>query len=140
MSVARLRAPLVYLALVGLPVAGLIGVLRAGTGLEAPPAIAGEWVLEAGAASTCAGTERIAIEQSGRFLQVRSATEGSEATEAHLDGARLAATLRPAEGPCAGAAVALEGSFADGVLEGQLSTDACPPCASTPLRARRAVE
>lgn len=134
MSVAPLRALLLYVGLVGLPLVGLFGVLRAGVGLEAPPAIAGEWVLEPGAAATCAGTDRIAIEQSGRFLLVRGA---APATEARLDGGRLAATLRAPEGPCAGVLLALEGAFSDGVLEGRLSNAACPPCASTPLRARR---
>src|SRR5688500_7765836 len=41
-----MRSLIAYLALVGLPLVGLIGVLRAGDGLEAPRSVGGVWELD----------------------------------------------------------------------------------------------
>jgi hypothetical protein len=134
MSSSPLRTMVLYVGLVGVPLAGLVGVLRAGVGLAAPPAIGGAWVVEVGA---CPGLERLEIDQSGRFLRARA---GGAASDAQLDGARITATLRPAEGPCAGQTIALHGRFTEDVLTGTLRSEACtcaPSAGPRSFRARR---
>ncbi|HEX6746594.1 MAG TPA: hypothetical protein VF092_04805 [Longimicrobium sp.] len=59
---------LAYAALVGLPLAGLAAVLRAGSGLQAPPSISGEWRIELPTAS--AEPPRFTISQSGTHVQL----------------------------------------------------------------------
>jgi hypothetical protein len=61
---------LAYPTLVALPLAGLVGVLHAGSALKAPPAISGEWRVESPRAQT------LTLSQSG--IHVSLAFAGSE--------------------------------------------------------------
>jgi hypothetical protein len=80
----RARHISLYALFVGLPVAGLVGVLWAGRGLVAPPSVAGRWAFDPGAgvpagASCAPAAEReppsLEVAQSGPHLrmQLRSA-------------------------------------------------------------------
>ncbi|HEX9950914.1 MAG TPA: hypothetical protein VGB53_04040 [Rubricoccaceae bacterium] len=83
-----MKSILLYIVLVGLPVAAVLAVLRLGDAVEAPPAVGGEWRVEG--AATCAVPDRtFRIEQSGRYVHVLIA--GRAKMTAHLAGATLAA-------------------------------------------------
>ena len=51
-----MKSILLYIVLVGLPVAAVLAVLRMGDTVEAPPAVGGEWRVEG--AATCAVPDR----------------------------------------------------------------------------------
>jgi len=63
-----MKSLLIYLALVGLPLAGLAGILRAGSRLHAPPAVGGAWRVEAPASPADSLLE---VSQSGEHAVVR---------------------------------------------------------------------
>lgn len=63
-----MKAASIYVALVGLPIVLLVGLLRAGRALEAPPAVGGKW---AGGGAT------VRIQQSGRYAEVQLVRPGA---------------------------------------------------------------
>lgn len=73
-----------YLLVVGLPLAGLVAVLRAGDHLGAPRSVGGRWKLDA----DVAGARALAIVQSGPRLEV---TLGAAAGSGTLEGDALRA-------------------------------------------------
>lgn len=60
----------VYVALVGLPLAGLVAILRGGAGLQAPPPIAGEWRIQGGPLAIDADSRVLTVSQSGEHVDV----------------------------------------------------------------------
>jgi hypothetical protein len=62
-----MKSLLLYLLLVGLPVAGVLGILHAGRGLQAPPAIGGAWRTDASGQGPAA---EIVLAQSGEHVEV----------------------------------------------------------------------
>lgn len=65
------RPLFIYVVLVGLPLAGLVTVLRMGAALHAPPPVDGTWrplAQGAGAGGTDLG--RLEVHQSGRYLSL----------------------------------------------------------------------
>jgi hypothetical protein len=68
-----MKSLLIYLLLVGGPLAGLFGILHAGSRLEAPPSIGGAWRMEAPpfAAGPEEGETTIEISQSGEHVELR---------------------------------------------------------------------
>ncbi|HYW07166.1 MAG TPA: hypothetical protein VE913_09435 [Longimicrobium sp.] len=52
-----------YVLMVALPAAGVLGILRAGSGLKAPHAVGGEWRIDSAATT-------IVVEQSGEHLSI----------------------------------------------------------------------
>lgn len=68
---------MLYLSMVGIPVLGLLGVLRIGESLNVPPSIGGIWTIEEASATrlrqSCLplASAEIAISQSGQYVQVR---------------------------------------------------------------------
>jgi hypothetical protein len=74
-----MKSLLLYLAMVGLPLAGLFGILRAGSRLDAPPSVGGSWRIDAPAS---ASSRTIDISQSGEHVVVE------------VDGARLRGEVR----------------------------------------------
>jgi hypothetical protein len=72
-----MKSLLLYLAIVGIPLAGLFGILHAGNRLEAPPSIGGSWRLDAPSPPG-----EIVISQSGVHLVVE------------MDGARMLGEVR----------------------------------------------
>jgi hypothetical protein len=92
----------VYLCLVGVPLAGLAMILRAGDGLTAPPPIAGAWRVEGQAALAAAESARtFAISQSGQHVEVAF---GGHSMRGRFSGDSLVAegdaSARGAPGPC----------------------------------------
>ncbi len=80
MNAPATRSLLTYVFLVGLPLAGLVGVLHAGRGLQAPPPVDGTWRTVAaasgpGAALTplvppSANPAQLEVQQSGTYLSL----------------------------------------------------------------------
>jgi hypothetical protein len=132
------KSVLTYLAMVGIPVAGLLGILDYGAELTAPPAITGGWQVE-GSLTSCllAQPSELAFQQSGRFLQV---SLGAASGDARLDGDELRAHVVEPNGPCT--SVELEGSF-DATSErfvGQATGSGCDACRGIDFVALRAEE
>ncbi|HEU4559647.1 MAG TPA: hypothetical protein VFS20_17475, partial [Longimicrobium sp.] len=71
MARSVLKSLAIYLLLVGVPVAGLAAILRAGVRLHAPPAIAGEWRVEGGGPGSA---RTLVISQSGQHVEVAVAS------------------------------------------------------------------
>lgn len=126
------KLPLLYLLLVGLPLAGLFAVLRIGAGIEAPPAVGGPWkTVEGGRCSVPDSLFR--IDQSGRFVHV--VLPGRPDIPAQLSGPALAADggARADVSPgCASGAVRIR-LRADGRVARRLvGTAGVPGCAACP--------
>jgi hypothetical protein len=68
-----MKSLLIYLVLVGGPLAGLFGILRAGSRLQAPPSVGGAWRMEAPpfAAGPDDAYTVAEISQSGVHVEVR---------------------------------------------------------------------
>ena len=87
-----------YLLFVGIPLAGLLGVLRVGQGLQAPAAVHGAWAVQPMAASgrACAryllsgGDSTLALTQSGRQLSGGLGPARDVALRGALSGTELA--------------------------------------------------
>jgi hypothetical protein len=133
-----------YLALVGAPALGLLGVLRLGRDLTAPMAVHGTYPLAAtgGSAGPClrqlVSDSTLAIAQSGERIEVRLAR--GAVLHGVLDGTRITArgTL-PAGGECpADEPVRFEAATIragrEVRLEAQLRAE-CAACGSLALRA-----
>jgi hypothetical protein len=71
-----IRSVLLYLLLVGFPVAGMSAVLRAGRDLKPPASFGGSWRVEAWPDSVCPlsqpDTLQLVIEQSGPGLSIKT--------------------------------------------------------------------
>ena len=86
-----------YLLFVGVPLAGLLGVLQLGRGVEAPRAVHGRWAVEPMAASgrVCThyllseGDSALTISQSGQQLTAALGPQGEVALRGTLSGDRL---------------------------------------------------
>jgi|SRR5579863_6581136 len=94
-----------YVLLVGLPLLGLAGVLKAGYALTAPISVDGLWTLETDTAELCGHTLQhsvLTVSQSGKNLVVyfNHDPNGTDRGTATLAGASLQAMLPlPALGP-----------------------------------------
>lgn len=76
-----MKLVLLYLALVGTPLLGLLGILRIGETLDVPVSIGGTWTVEPATAQaiqrSCVSLElpdrdpEMTVSQSGRYVQVR---------------------------------------------------------------------
>jgi hypothetical protein len=131
-----IKSIITYLLMIGIPLLGLLWILDWGEGrLEAPPAIAGSWQIE-GSLAECfaAPPSELAVQQSGRFLQVAL---GSASGDAKLDGHELRASVSDPEGPCG--KVEVEGSFdlAAQRFAGRATGD-CDACRDVYFAAQRA--
>ncbi len=122
----HMKAVLLYIALVALPLLGILGILQLGDGLNAPPDLAGRWTLRAVSAPELeqgctllpleADSLSMHISQSGQYLRLRF--EGAEET-------------------------VLRGTWRDGVLvveheitAGASAEGACDEATTATLRAR----
>jgi hypothetical protein len=151
----RPRLVFTYLSFVGVPLLGLVGILRAGRGLSAPVAISGDWSLQADAAplaSDFCGAEWIqlaqpalSISQSGTEIAVTlNSIDGHPITltgTIHED--RLHAAGAPA-GNCAGPHAlfldgAVTGAAPQRMITGALGVANCSGCATVEFRATRMI-
>jgi hypothetical protein len=146
-----------YILLVGLPVAGLVGVLKSGRKLTAPISVDGVWQLQADpvqlAALPCgkslAHTQEtaLAISQSGRNFTLSLTNDPKSTASGVVEGSTLRATVAPsaAWSEEAGCGPGRELSLVATVnpkadprsLLGMLSVNNCPACASVEFRAVR---
>jgi hypothetical protein len=135
---------------VGLPLLGLVGILRSGRGLTAPLSVDGAWKIESGAsrlpASPCGNffssvsNAPLSISQSGKSLVV-TLSGGTKTTTGTLDGktvrAQFAGTVRSGADK-SGAAACGDGSLIlaatldplaePRTLSGTLSIEGCGSC------------
>ncbi|MFZ0769856.1 MAG: hypothetical protein WCA49_18525 [Candidatus Sulfotelmatobacter sp.] len=145
-----------YVFLVGLPVVGLVGVLKSGRTLAAPISVDGVWQLQADPAQVAAlpcgrslpytSDTALAISQSGRNFTLSLTNDPKTTASGVLDGTTLKASLVPAarsDEPGCGKSreislVATVDPKADPrSLAGRLSINNCPACASVEFRAVR---
>jgi len=87
-----------YTLLVGLPLLGLIGVLKIGRSLKAPISVDGVWTFQINSASLCMGSQSefepvMLISQSGPYLQLRSQGAPTLSGSGVIDGKKLRAIL-----------------------------------------------
>jgi hypothetical protein len=133
---------------VGLPLLGLVGILRSGRSLTAPFSVDGAWKIESGAgrlpASPCGNflssvsNAPLSISQSGKSLVV-TLSGGTKATTGTLEGKTIKAQFTGADK--SGAAACGDGSLTlaatldplaePRTLSGTLSVEGCGSC--TPL-------
>jgi hypothetical protein len=135
------RAVLLYLFLVGLPVLGLLGMLHVGQRLEAPPVLSGTWRIEQGGTCGLQVGETFEVEQSGQFLVL--GLPGRPPFEGRIRGGVLRAQggARSSATPgCAGDAVDLR-LRGDGPrparLQGIGGVTACAECPPRPIEVLR---
>jgi hypothetical protein len=149
-----------YVLLVGLPLLGLVGILRKGRALSAPFSVNGTWKIEAEADSTqlaglpCAksvshlSNSLLLISQSGKSLSLTLNPE-STATGV-IEGTTITASLTPRDNASARSSNAdcgnddtltltatLDPKSNPRSLRGTLSVDACASCAPVEFRALR---
>jgi len=136
-----------YILLVGLPVAGLLVVLKHGRKLTAPVSVDGNWQLQGNLADLAAlacGTPLpapedavLSISQSGKNLVVNLPNGFRTETSGLIDGTTLSATLTPAvQRHAAGCGkdhsvtliASLNLSARPRTLAGTIGIDECPSC------------
>jgi hypothetical protein len=130
-----LRSLLLYLVLVGLPLAGVSGVLYAGKRLEAPASVRGRWQLEAAATTSGSNTcgalleagQVLNIAQSGQALQLAWGDAAGTTLAGQLDGLKI--TAHETKGPALLTAVLNQPQAGDR-LDGTLTSAEC----AEPLR------
>lgn len=139
-----MKSALLYVALVGLPVLGVLGVVRLGGLITPPAAVGGTWRMERrGAACVVPGDGVFRIVQSGEFIHV--AVPG----RADLPGRLIRGVMRARGGAragispgCAQAAVTLRARTGQGVserIEGTIGVPGCGGCPPTAFSAVRVV-
>jgi len=142
MSHANRNFIIAYIFLVGLPVLGLVGVLKSGRTLKAPFSVDGAWKIQAvanPASSACANFFSsvselpLAISQSGKTLVV-SLSGGSKTTTGSLEGKTLTAQFSGADGStnCADRSLTLTATLdpqtEPRTLQGTLAVNHCASC------------
>jgi hypothetical protein len=158
MSAQNIKFLVIYVLLVGVPVAALIGVLKHGKTLTAPKSVDGNWQFQSGLSemsSLPCGTPANAddavlnISQSGKNFELTLPNGFHTETFGTIDGMTLKATLSPAVQPkVAGCqsdkSVTLIASLNTDVrprtLSGTMALNGCPTCSQiaflvTPQRA-----
>jgi hypothetical protein len=136
-----------YLFLVGIPLAGLMGILKIGEGLEAPRPVAGTWVAvegasrkawEAGCRTSAAedeeqGPSEVHLAQSGARANVSWPAVRADKFYLTVSGDSVQGklTLQSSEG-CPGGVLTLRGVLrevnARGRITGELRREDCPNC------------
>lgn len=143
-----------YIALVGLPILGLVGILRSGRGIAAPVSVDGSWTLQADAArlaalpcgKSLAGADvAMQISQSGGSFTVSLGSGPKSVSSGVLVGNTLKASVVPSaadESDCSrGRELALLATIDPKAnprsLTGTISSTDCPECAPVEFHAVR---
>jgi hypothetical protein len=146
---------LAYIFLVGLPIVGLLGVLKSGRGLKAPLSIDGVWQLQAdptqlaalpcGKALTDNPDTALAISQSGLNFTLSFANGPKSISSGVLDGTAIKASITPAgdwsaQQTCGNdreltLIATLDPQANPHSLAGELSVANCSECKSVPFHA-----
>ena len=130
-----------YVIFVGVPLLILIGVLRAGSNLSAPPALSGEWTIELRAdkcagALTAASQPTLRIYQTGADLLIAfNAPRNTTLAGQIADGRISAVSSQPGCGTALRLEAEVSGKPGRRSLAGRLLFDGCPACAPVPFRA-----
>lgn len=144
MSTTSRKFIVAYIICVGLPLAGLAGVLKAGGHLSAPISIDGTWKLEADSASVanraCADAvsslldSPLTISQSGVKMMASSA-KANTVSLGTIDGTKIRAALVPSADSRCGSDQTLilvadvNPKATPATLNGRLTTSDCASCA-----------
>jgi hypothetical protein len=147
---------LAYVLLVGLPIAGLVGVLKSGRKLTAPVSVDGLWHLQidpdrlaslpCGKALADSPETALAISQSGKNFTLTLANGPKSTATGVIEGTAVNASIAPAPDWSAQAGcgdqrltlVATVDAKADPrTLAGQLSVSHCPSCSAIEFHATR---
>lgn len=144
-----------YIVLVALPLLGLVGILKGGRTLKAPPSVDGIWSLQIDSAQlsslpcgkTLASTpeKTITISQSGKTFEIKFSSASKSMGSGTLDGATLRASVTPdgdwaAETGCGNGRTLTLLATVDGKanprsLAGMLALDNCPACRAVEFHA-----
>ena len=142
-----------YILLVGLPLLGLVGILRSGRALKAPVSIDGSWKVESvsarGPGQACEkaisglSSPSFRIEQSGKNLTIALHNPAKTSAQGSLDGTNLGVPLvttdDSASGCVAGQTLILTAMIVPGTeprsMTGSFSVKDCPSCAAIEFRA-----
>jgi hypothetical protein len=143
-----MRTLFIYLTLVGLPGLGILGVLRAGDGLNPPASVGGSWSVELGGPgdASCAGQllgsgpRVMSVSQSGTQLVLSLGGEGGARLSGEIERGDVSAESSAPRGDEAGgrAPVRLRAAL-DGRerLRGSLFFEKCPGDAAVSFTATR---
>jgi hypothetical protein len=144
------RSVLLYLILVGIPLSGLLGILRGGEQITAPRAIGGSWELDPESAGQLAGSclglptglAQLELVQSGTRAELRLPGRSARVISIVLRGDQIGGRLlAPASSPCAEQPLGLSGRISqeDGVqrLTGTIEAPGCAACAAAAFTAVR---
>jgi len=130
-----------YVLFVGIPLLILIGTLRAGANLSAPPAVSGDWTIEP-TTNKCAGPladagqPAINIYQTGADLLIAFNDPPKTTLAGKLESGRIAAVSAATGcGPALRLEAALTGKPGHRSLQGRLSFAGCNACAPVSFRA-----
>jgi hypothetical protein len=152
MSHSNRNFVIAYILLVGLPLLGLVGVLRSGRSLTAPFSVDGAWKFDVGAAHLSAApcgdflsavsNSPVSISQSGASLVIGL---GGKTTTGTLAGKTIKAQFAGAENPnardCKDRTLALTATLdpltEPRTLSGKLSVEGCDSCAPVEFHAVR---
>ncbi len=139
-----------YILLVGLPLLGLVGILRSGRSLNAPFSVDGAWKLDAGATHpspapcgdflSSVSNSPVSISQSGASLVIGL---GGKTTTGTIAGKTIKAQFAGAENPnaadCSDRSLALSATLdpltEPKTLSGRLTVEGCASCAPVEFRA-----
>ncbi|HET7425365.1 MAG TPA: hypothetical protein VFJ92_17505 [Gemmatimonadales bacterium] len=149
-----MRHLLAYLVFVGIPFAGLMGVLRLGQGIRAPQAVHGRYaVTHLESAGTCqayllSGDSSLTMTQSGTQVTASLGRAGAVTLRGHVEGSTLTLAgvvpVLPPQAACpAGDTVRLVGQARrapdHGHLDGTLAFLRCADCSTTEFHAKRMI-
>jgi hypothetical protein len=150
---SAMRSLLLYLLLVGIPAAGVAGILRAGAGLEAPASVGGQWTLDVAPSAADPRCEpapgTLTISQSGVHLDAALRPGGEARLRGEMRGDTIIlASMVPSDdssnegGDCDPAAGVRLEAVADGAdrpaaLRGTLRFVGCAACAPLAFTATR---
>jgi hypothetical protein len=146
-----MKTAMIYVLLVGAPLLGLLGILRAGERIVPPRHVGGEWVLEPGFAAAvraaCPGLvfpaagPSLDVSQSGTRAVLTLNDTAATTLDARLDGDSLAAATRRGSAACGGRGLRLAATLhADPQgpqLSGAAAVPGCAACGPVPFRATR---
>jgi hypothetical protein len=142
------RLTLGYLVLVGVPLLFLVGTLRAGRTLTAPPALSGDWTIQP--TDTPPGSQTVppslSIYQTGADLLITFRDAEKTQFTARLESGRIAGAVSLTPRTWGGqgvTAVKLDASLGGmpgrRFLEGQIAFEGCPSCTPIKFRATKSI-
>ena len=132
-----------YVLFVGIPLLILIGTLRAGAGLSAPPAVSGDWTVEP-MPNKCAGSladanpTSLSIYQTGADLRISFNDTQKTTLAGHLESGHIVTTSSTSGcGTVLRLEAALTAKPGQRSMQGRLLFDGCDACAPVPFRANK---